>query len=240
MSNSLRIAIRAKFSHGDHGGMFVNHNCVWRPLNHRLYSLCITDLSEHHRASLYIVFSMFPVISWQSLLSPYVFWAAAIWPAETGAWYEWGADIRTAICRMGSLCWGGGKHTLEFHHTHYLTPLPFSSFARVSIPTDFWKSEPSHSNNSSHERSSLCSHVPLVPYITLVFVSIWKLMERDWEVKDKGFVLFVFQISIDVRRLLRSFCVVFSNFLRALGYCCTSWLLSTFYACSLFSLSVLQ
>lgn len=72
-------------------------------------------------------------------------WAVLIWPAETRAQDERGLIFAQLFAGCAVYFREKHTHTSKFHHTHYLMALPFRSLARVSFPTDSWKSEPSHS-----------------------------------------------------------------------------------------------
>lgn len=102
----------------------------------------------------------------------------------------------------------GAEHTWKFHHTHYLTVLPFSCLARVGIPTDSWKSEPSHSLmiTVANERTSLSSHVPSLHPCTLSsglcihHKAPWIYLKKHCEccILDKAFGFLALHIHIYV------------------------------------------
>lgn len=166
---------------------------------------------------------MFPVSSWWSLLaleffrfftmidSPCLccftqlelwYWAVFIWPAETGAPYEWGVIFAQLFAGCAVYF---RKNTLQNSITYYLMPLPFSSLARVSIPADSWKSEPSHSLMiTAAMREPLWALTSLL-YILVNYALVcgsldhkahWIYLKKDCEFCiDKGFGLFALHLS---------------------------------------------
>lgn len=133
------------------------------------------------------------------------YWAVFIWPEKTRAPYEWGLIFAQLFA-------GCAVYFRKKKHTHFKIPShSLFNAALFQLPRqsqhprrllEIWTFSLAH-NNSSHERTSLSSHIPSVHPCTLISglcthdKALWIYLKKDSKccILDKDFRLLALHIT---------------------------------------------